>query len=295
MGWVLAATAAALALAAWGAQALVKKRLRRYMPPAPAALRHDLEFWYYGIQPGELDQIVDDVTLVHESMWFGGVEAAIASMQRHGMRTMVTVQEQVFDGAAVRADAADRLRGLFAAFERAGVLQQVVALYLIDEPDGRSCTDDDVLRACRIARAVALEFPALAGVKLAVTYSYKRTLPGISGLDWVGLDDYGIGSGVLISSEWRELLARLEPHQRCYVVPGGASPWRQDPEAFRRWAHSTPQCMGVMAFMFGQRDDSGEVNDGIATNGMRGAYRALGQEIRSLRERAGLIDQGVGL
>jgi uncharacterized membrane protein YdfJ with MMPL/SSD domain len=44
-----------------------------------------------------------------------------------------------------------------------------------------------------------------------------------------------------------------------------------------------------------ERDDSGEVNDGIATNGMRGAYRALGQEIRSLRERAGLIDQGVGL
>lgn len=256
---------------------------RRYMPDEPETLRHDLEFWYYGIQPGELHAIRDHVTLIHESMWFGGVQAAIASMRAHGMRTMLTVQEQLFDGAVLRADADVRLRALLQALADAGVLHQVIALYLIDEPDGRGCSDDAVLRACGIARIVSSEFAELRNAKLAVTYSYKRTLPGIDGLDWVGLDDYGLGSGVLISDAWRELLDRLKPHQRCYVVPGGANPWKQHPEAFRRWAHSAPHCMGIMAFMWGERDDSGEVNAGISTNGMSDAYRALGLETRALR------------
>ena len=263
-----------------------KRRLLRYMPPEPAALRTDLEFWYYGIQPGELDAIADHVTLVHESLWFGGVPAAIASMRRHGMRTMITVQDHLFDGAALRTDAGERLRGLLRELAAAGVLQQVVALYLIDEPDGRGCTDGDVLSACQIARRVANEFAVLDGVKLAVTYSYKRTLPGISGLDWVGLDDYGLGSGVLISDAWLELLNALKPHQRCFVVPGGADPWRQHPEAFRRWAHSAPQCMGIMAFMWGSRDDSGEKNAGIKSNGMAPVYEALGRGILALRGKA---------
>ncbi len=58
------------------------------------------------------------------------------------------------------------------------------------------------------------------------------------------------------------------------------------PEAFRRYAHSTPQCVGIMPFMWGSRDDSGEKNAGIKSNGMAPAYEALGHGILALRGKA---------
>lgn len=219
--------------------------------------------------------------MIHESGWYLDADGIANSMRSHGMRTMLTVQDQIWDGNQIRLDAADRLRSLFNALQ--DVLHQVVALYVIDEPDGRNCTHHDVMSACVLLRQVALDYPALAGVKLAVTYSYKGTLPGIDALDWVGLDDYGKGSGVLIGREWLQMMSHLRPDQRCYVVPGGANPWRQNPEAFRRYAHATPQCIGIMPFMWGPRDDSGEKNDGIKSNGMAPVYEALGREVLGLR------------
>lgn len=256
------------------------------MPPEPAALRTDLEFWYYGIQPGEHDAVAGHVTMIHESGWYVDAQGIATSMRSHGMRTMLTVQEALWDGNRVHDDAAGRLHALFDTLRDAGVLHQVVALYVIDEPDGRNCSHEEVVRACVLLRQVALDYPALAGVKLAVTYSYKGTLPGIDALDWVGLDDYGLGSGVLVSKQWRQMMSRLRMDQRCFVVPGGADPWRQGPEAFRRYAHSTPQCVGIMPFMWGSRDDSGEKNAGIKSNGMAPVYEALGRGILALRGKA---------
>jgi len=275
------ATATAIVVRAW-----VVRASRRYMPPEPAALRTDLEFWYYGIQPGEHDAVAGHVTMIHESGWYVDAQGIATSMRSHGMRTMLTVQEALWDGNRVHDDAAGRLHALFDTLRDAGVLHQVVALYVIDEPDGRNCSHEDVVRACVLLRQVALDYPALAGVKLAVTYSYKGTLPGIDALDWVGLDDYGLGSGVLVSKQWRQMMSRLRMDQRCFVVPGGADPWRQDPEAFRRYAHSTPQCVGIMPFMWGSRDDSGEKNAGIKSNGMAPVYEALGHGILALRGKA---------
>lgn len=43
----------ALALAGLvGAVLWQRRRAREYMPPEPQALRGDLMFWYYGLQPG---------------------------------------------------------------------------------------------------------------------------------------------------------------------------------------------------------------------------------------------------
>lgn len=279
--WMLLPVLAIAAAALWS---VFKKPPTDYMPPMPTKERTDLEYWYYGLQPGEIEAIRGHVTMVHESEWYGGDAAVIESMQAHGMPTMLNIEPHLWNGSALRPDAAALLGGFFMSLRSAGVLGNVVALYMIDEPDGKGCAAGDVLAACALARQVAERFPELAGVKLACTYSYKRILPGIEGMDWVGLDDYGAGSGVLIGDAWSQLMARLRPDQRCYVVPGGAAPWHQDPEAFRRWAHATPQCMGIMAFMWGPRTEAdGVTYQGIDTSAVKPEYIALGTGIVNLR------------
>jgi len=84
-----------------------------------------------------------------------------------------------------------------------------------------------------------------------------------------------------VSKPFETMVARLRPDQTYLLVPGGGDPWRQDPEAFRRWAHSDPRCVGILAFMWAERGDDPKNPHmpGIGTNGMAEKYRAMGREL----------------
>lgn len=264
-----------------------KEKGADFMPPLPAALRTDLWFGYFHTFDDQIAQTRDHVNIVFESGW-SGAQATAASMRDHGQRTILNLSTECYDwanGAMLqRDDASDRIAATFSTLRTAGVLSQVVALYPIDEPDLTGKSDAGVLAMCATVRKAAAAFPELANVKIYVCYANKGTWPGISGADCVGMDDYPLGSGVLASPLFVKMLSLLRADQQHFVVPGGADPFRQDPEAFRRYAHNTPGCMGILAFMWAQQHPG--TLAGIGTNGMADKYRALGLELTGANQKA---------
>jgi hypothetical protein len=250
-----------------------------YMPALPATLRTDLLFGYFHTFDSQATETADHVNVMFESGWFGA-EATALSMRGHGKRTILCLSVECYDfdlGMVPRPDAWQRVISTLQTLEKAGVLHQVIGLYPIDEPDLSRQPDEAVRAMCALVRSAARGFPELAGVQLAVIYANRNTLPGIGAFDWVGLDDYPQREGLLASDLWINMLATLRPEQRVILVPGGADPFRQDPEAFRRYAHRNPQVVGILAFMWA-RQLPGTLA-GIGTNGLADKYRALGKEL----------------
>lgn len=159
----------------------------------------------------------------------------------------------------------------------AGLLSDVVAWYPIDEPDVNGKSDAEVLAMNTALRDLAKEL----GVNPALAVIYGCTTgkrPGLSSYDWIGCDDYGAGCDVANGSRFAALKGQLRPDQRLLLVPGGADPWRQDPACFATKANADPQVVGILAFLWVDRDDA----KGIGTNGMRQAYCRVGKAIRGL-------------
>lgn len=233
-----------------------------YMPPPPTVQRHDILYGYFLDFNNQNAETAGTVNLAHESGWFGD-DATIASMRQHNLPTMLSVR-------------LDTLPATLTHLQQAGVLHQVIALYPVDEPD-LNMTDQDVLTQNATIRQIASGYPELVNVKLAVIYANRGTFPGIASYDWIGMDNYPLGSAILISPLWTRMVGLLRPDQRIILVPPGGDPWRQDPEAFRRYAHENPQVVLVLPFMWAQQLPS--TAQGIGTNGMAPVYNALGLEL----------------
>lgn len=254
-----------------------------YMPEPASVQRNDLFFGYYLTFGNQVQETKDHVNLIHESGWFGA-DQTIASMRSHGKATMLSLSSECYASPTQpQPNVEERVTGTLLRLQQAGVLSQVVALYPIDEPDLHGLNDAQVTEVNAAVRKAAAKFPELANVKLAVIYTNKNLLPGFASYDWIGMDAYEMGADVLVSAQWKATLARLQPEQRLILVPGGGDPWRQNPEAFRRYAHRTPQVVLLMPFMWATRHDDPNVPDmpGIGTNGMAPTYRAVGLEITS--------------
>jgi hypothetical protein len=249
-----------------------------FMPPQPTALRKDLKFWYYFTGADQAAATADHVNLVHEQNEFGPL-SLIASMRAHGKPTVLALDQVLYtprDNCTPRPDFDERLMALFTAMRSAGVLPQVVALYPMDEPDGHHISDATATAMNEAVRAIAGRFSELAGVKIATCFTIHGDFPGFASNDWVSVDAYDEGPEILASRVWLDLMARLSPTQQAFLTVGGGNPWRADPEPYRRYAHSTPQVMGIMAFMWAERPMTGEV--GIGRNGLAEAYQAVGRE-----------------
>jgi hypothetical protein len=158
---------------------------------------------------------------------------------------------------------ADNLRYVFDGMRAAGVLDRVVALYPEDEPDLRM-SEPEVIAMATLVRGVAAEYPELARVQLWVIYANSGHTPGISQFDAVGRDNYGAGPQQLGSA-----------NQRLILVPGGASPWQESPDAYLSAAND-PRVIAIIPFLW-KYPQSGQ-SQGIRDNGMAPAYRAAGKQ-----------------
>jgi hypothetical protein len=262
-----------------------------YMPAEPTALRTDLFFGYYLNQSKEQAlETADHTNLVHEGLGYNGrtLEQVIDSMRAHGKATMLQLTDTVaymnWPNYVPRPDAdiEARASATFDALRDAGLLAQVVALYPIDEPEAQHLTDAQVTNTNAVIRRVMARYPELASAKLAVIYGtnrgFARGSPGFASYDWIGADDYDMGPGILTSPYWLDMMAALSPSQRVMLIPGGASPWRTDPEAFRRYAHNESRVVGILPFLW-HHPEAGHESEGIGDNGMAESYRALGREL----------------
>ncbi len=162
-------------------------------------------------------------------------------------------------------------RGIFQGLRDAGVLQNVAALYPQDEPDLEGLDDVTVVEANKALRAVAAEFSELRNVPLAVIYSERGGRPGIASYDWVGIDAYAMGPKIL-AKPYAKLQKLLTKKQRLLLVPGGADPWRENPEPYFKRAARDPKVIGVVAFIWFD-NAAPDVGLGIRSNGLAPTYR----------------------
>lgn len=242
-------------------------------PSGPA--RPGILFGYYGDMDGQVRETADHVDYLWTFGWTrdgtGSRAGRIAEARSQGITKVVLGIEEAYlpDGEA-------RVRATLSELRAQGLLAGVIALYPIDEPEGRGKSADEVRAVNAMLRRVMADYPELAQTKLAVIYTGGRRWPGIETYDWVGFDDYNRGSAVLSNDQWDDLKRRLRPDQGILLVPGGSDPWRQDPLPFVSKALLDPQVVGIVGFIWFDDADRG-VGAGIRSNPTRAAYCGAGR------------------
>ncbi len=237
----------------------------------PSTLRTDLYYGYYLTAPGQVVETKGTVNL----LWVGGPwgdEVAIANMKEAQLPTVLDVSDKLYQGRRYNPEGVGKLRELFLTMRVEGVLQQIVALYPMDEPDLNVDTEGDVVQANSAVRGVMVEFPELAGAKLAVIYG-TGTRFGLSTYDWVGFDHYSMKSAIFSDGEYASLEASLRVDQRTLIVPGGAQ--GQDPAPFFNFAENNPKVVAIIPFLWA--DTTGF--KGIRSLGVRQAYCDTGHKV----------------
>lgn len=259
-----------------------KFRPNSYMPELPSTLRTDISYGYYINDNTRTHEIVDHVNFIFEFNNLS-IDFLIDNMKKYDHSTVLTITRECFgsfDSKTLNENLENDLTILFDTLKSYNLLQKVKVLYPIDEPDARHIDNDTMIQCVRRVKEVCKNYPELKDVKFACIYSTHMTYPGLEEFDIVGLDDYAAGSNVLINKEFKELLRRLNDNQRVILVPGGADPWRQDPEAFRRYAHSNPKVIAIVPFLWIEREEPiGKINLGIGKNPMKEKYIKLGKEL----------------
>ncbi len=246
---------------------------------APAStLRTDLYYGYYGSDRTSVAETLGHVNLLWES-GFLGEDQAVANIDAARLPTVLDLTAYVYAGTGndhyAHPDREIRLRTYFARLHWAGLLQYVVALYPIDEPDGTVRGSADITAVNVSVRAVAAEFAELANVKLAVIYAGAERFTNIKEFDWVGFDHYSEKSGIFANGEYQALLKAMQPGQRAIIVPPGYQ--GQDPTPFFNKAQTDNIIIAMIPFLW--IDING--GNGIRSNADRLAYCLAGEQIKT--------------
>lgn len=262
-------------------------------PPAPVpSTRTDLLFGYYGDASRESAQ-----NLVWVPAWgpsgTSQEKQAVSNAQVEQLKSakaagitdaVVDVSHLLFDPFAQtgrfeytgKVLAQVRLNDFLDDLNQAGVLDIVKTLVLIDEPNINLITQSSFPLAAQDARQV-LASMGLSRIKLAVIYAPVGGYVGIDQFDWVGIDSYDEYDRVL-KTKVVDLKSLMRPSQKLLLIPGGASPWKQNPWSFYNYAQADPQVVAIIAFSwFGYE---GYAERGIAVNGMKDVYEEVAHRIR---------------
>ena len=228
-------------------------------PAAQAPQRTDLLYGYYG-DPCGIGDAAPHVNLIWVFGWCGDPVTILIAAKNAGVAKAVV-------GVNGRTGTPDSLRWYFQQLRAAGVLSMVVAVYPQDEPDVAGMTSSEVVLMVALMRLVMAEFPELADAKVAAIYG-ARNRNGAEAFDWLGADNYGRGAFIPIASG---------PNQRLILVPGGADPWREDPQSFLEAANRTPRVIAIIPFLWRNPGNAG-FGLGIADNGMLRVYCQAGAQ-----------------
>lgn len=245
---------ALIAGAVFGIYKYIHRPVKDIVVSAPAVLRTDLMYGYYGRLRNQVAETIDHVNLLWESQFEGELNM-ITNILAAKLPTVLDVGTQCFQKIEAsglnhhyKEDAEDLLRGLFTRLKANGALQYVKWLYPLDEPNTNT-TVVDLVYAIRSCKKVALEFPELADVKFAVIYAAKpETYDCIALFDLVGVDDYDNKSQIFTNGTYARLKAQLRSNQKTIILPGGA--FGQDITSFINTAHSNPEVSVVLPFVW---------------------------------------------
>lgn len=238
-------------------------------------------FGYYGGVNTTLPEVAGHASLAWvmgwnpSGSWEQNTATQLAQARQAGFQAIVLGLPQAYAPDAEAALAA-ALGGLHVQ----GLLENITAVYPIDEPDVNGKSEAQVVAANAAVRRAMAQYPQMRDTKLAVIYGVGSNRPGISTYDWIGFDDYGQGCDAL-DDDYKALKALLRVDQRLMVVPGGAAPWNQSPGCFLAKAQQDAQVVAVVAFLWidawNDITRPGVGSKGIRSNGMAGEYIEAGR------------------
>jgi hypothetical protein len=245
--------------------------------PAPAA-RADLLFGYYYGASLFMGEMVEHTNLA----WSPATDDQMAMLTQAkgaGIKNVVLALPayRVTGGPTAEPE----LRFWLQRLANVGLLEHVVAVYPIDEPDtvrSGNRSDAEVTAQNALLRKILPDF-GLPPV-LAVIYACDTgRQPGFASYDWVGCDHYPSGCGVL-TKYIETIRGKLAKGQRLLLVPGGADPWRQDPACFESYADLHSEVVAIVPFVWQTVTDQGVTYTGIRENPTKALYVATGKRIK---------------
>ena len=213
-------------------------------------------FWYYGSFQNQLEETKDHVDIYHVTPWEGDICSKVKAAGEAGLPVMLT-----------GPDADKELMIVLKKLETLDLLKYVKYLYVQDEPNFNPAPN------IRAVKSLVKQFDF--DPKYVVIYSGQNAnYIDIEEYDFVGIDDYYAREGVL-NTKVLDLRKRLNDRQKLILVPGGCSPYRQDPTPFYKRAMEDDKIGMVCAFTyFSPQVPTPEFTEGICKNGMLPLYRA---------------------
>lgn len=256
------------------------------VPPPTTPCRTGLLFGYYGLQPGDAAQIADHVNYAHIGAWgdwtdrtamLDSIVALGLEAQRAGIKQLVfTLDFCLFAQTNPRqllpeATAVLYLQQFFSRLIAEDLWRSVYAWYVIDEPNitqiGLSAAQ--IESACVLVRVAGNHTHPL----WCIYGQSNGTYPAIQSFDVAGMDNYG--APIFTDGEYDHLRAQCGNSMSTMIVPGGGSPWKEDPWPYYNKAQQDTKIRTIIAFKwFG--------SDGIGVNGMAPVYRAVGLKVKEM-------------
>jgi hypothetical protein len=219
----------------------------------------NIEFFYFGIEDGNIEAVKDHVTAIHIPSWPLQYDQAhyLLAAKNAGLKVILTPKAQT------ETDLVNDLT----YWTSLGLTDHIIALYF-DEPDLNKTIDP------QIVRHALLLFPSLANSRLATSYSTAQNTPGIEHYDWVAVSAYAEGENAL-TGQYAILRAKLSSDQKLMLLVYGSDPWRVHPKPFLDYAMSDDKVAAIIGFTFFSHDGS-DFGAGIGVNGLLPEFRAMG-------------------
>ncbi len=248
--------------------------------------RTDLYYGYFGCYGNQASEVKSHTNLFWENQ-YQGIDVAIQNISIANKPTVLDVSAQVMTRFAdhgknyrFNPDALQNLRGLFSLLRDRGVIDHVVAIVPIDEPNTNVETEHDLQQAIDAIRQASAEYHEIAHVKLAIIYAAKPApFPLLDQFDWVGVDDYDSKSEIFVNGTYDELKKSTRPGQKTILLPGGG--FGQDPTPFVNFAHRNSEVVAVVPFVWfnGLQAADKWVGIGDDKNPLKQAYIAVGKTL----------------
>jgi hypothetical protein len=245
----------------------------------PIRPRTDLKFGYFETVDGQIAATASSVNFVHcqddsdpdnpaSRAWREAqIIACLQQAQAYGIQAAVVSIGFLLFTSKFEYRGTIYLAPFLAQLRLLGLDPLIQWFYPMDEPDGHGISDGTMTQAIADIRKL---WPQ---AKIAIVYGTTGNTPGIDSADLIGRDDYSAGTGVFNE------LPSIRPDQSYIILPGGANPWRQNPQPFLDYANATPQVAMIWTFLYGTYTDQHGIEQGIGTNGMLPQYQTIGCKV----------------
>lgn len=260
------------------------KNDNNYEVADPGTKRNDLLYGYYGCAHSQVEEVKSHVNL-HWEAFFEGLETGVKNIKAANMSTVIDVAFCVFTRVAANKPVSPRpveemeanLRSVFDVLRTNGVLDKVVMIVPIDEPNlPENLALAYLPTVVNTIKNVCKEYPELANVLLGCIY-YNGNARGNEDLfDVIGFDDYDAKSSIFApGGDYQKMKANLKEGQKTLIIPGGS--YGQDPTPFMNYANGNAEVWAVLPFLW--YPPTGADMKGIRDLSVKDAYIAAGTSV----------------